>query len=395
VIGAAGHLDEWHRFEFEGAFPYGEWTTAAEFHRFHSVDRPLDLQGVSRSLGDYDWAPPGFFWLLHLARFAGVPVLWSGAVVNIFLGGVAAVIAFRLVLRLTGSVAGSLAATAAALWSPALALAGGEARHYMLYGVALLALGAWSSVAVGEVGAGARPSRRRLMGLAAITAGGMLANHQFVFNALVAVLLVVLLSGAGWRAARRIGGAFVAGAAVSWLVFPYFFIHFGRLGEATPGFSLDLVAGRASRWLTGAFDVVTLDPDLQGLARIAVRLILIGAVLGVALAHRRVWRWIHTVPDRALPILFAVGSAIIPAAAYALQSVLEFVEGGHYIAPLWPLTAVGIAVVLVRHGAPVGRRRVLAATLLISTVCRWRRWPGGAAARGFSPLRLGDALWTA
>lgn len=395
VMGATGHLDDWYRFEFDKVPPYGVWATAADYQEFQSVDRPLDLQGVSRSLGDHDWAPPGFFWLLHLALLVGIPVLWAGPVVNVLLAAAGTVIAFRMVFHLTGSALGAVLAAAAALWSPALALAGGEARHYPLYGVMLLALGCWGVAAITEARRGGL-GRGRLFGLGGITLMGLLANHQFLFNGIAAVLLVVVLARPGRRMALQIGAAFLGGAVVSWLVFPYYFIHFGRLGAATAGFRLDLVAGRASRWLTGAFDVITLDRRFGDLARLTGRLLVTTAVLAVVLFHRRLIGWVRREPHLAFPALLTIASLLIPATGYALQRVLVFVEGGHYIAPLWPLTIVSIAIVVVSARPRAGSAivGVVAVVLLISSVA-WVRSiaPIGDATRGlFATIASADGI---
>lgn len=395
VMGAAGHLDEWHRFEFDEVPPYRVWATAADYQGFQSIDRPLDLQGVSRSLGDHDWSPPGFFWLLHLALLAGIPVLWAGPVVNVLLAAVGTVIAFRMVFHLTGTAPGGVLAAAAALWSPALVLAGGEARHYPLYGVMLLALASWGAGAVVEARRGGL-GRGRLVGLGGITLMGLLANHQFLFNGIAAVLLVVVLTRPGRRTVLQIGAAFLTGAVASWLVFPYYIIHFGRLGAATAGFRVDLVAGRASRWLTGAFDVITLDRSFEDLARLTGRVLVATAVVAVAMLHRRLIGRVRREPHLAFPTLLAIASLWIAATGYALQRVLVFVEGGHYIAPLWPLTMVAIAVVVLSAWPRAGSAilGVVAVVLLTSSVA-WVRSiaPIGDATRGLlATVATADAI---
>jgi hypothetical protein len=380
VLEATGHVTDWYRFEFEGAGPYGEWATAADYQAFQSVDRPFDLQGVSRDLGEHDWHPPAFFWLQHLALLVGVSPLWSGPFVNILLGGVLALVAFGLILRFSSNPLAAVLVSATALWSPAIVLSAGEARHYLLYALVLLALGAAGASVVDDVTRGRGLSRGRLVGFGVVIAAGLLANHQFFVNAVLAVGLIWLLTLPRWRVAGRVAAASAAGALASWLVFPYFIAHLGSLGDRTAGFQLDLVAGRAGRWLDGALDMVTLAPSYQGFGRFVLRGALVLAVVAAAIWWRAVWRWAVANRARAFPVLLAIGSTAVPAAAYVAQRFLDNIEGGHYVAPLWPLLVVSVSLVVLtiwpRRGVvPVG---VMALALLGSCTV----WVASLSANG-------------
>ncbi len=383
MLSATGHQDEWHAMESDGAHPYGAWVPAEEFQYFVTVDRPLDLQGVSRSVGDYDHHPPLFYWLLHVSLAVGVSVLWAGPVVNIVLSVLIAVGVYRLVTRLTGNEWLAVAAVAATLLGPAFVMSAAEALLYELLALALLCLGcvaAWIAKSDGHT----MPSTRQWAALAAVTLVGMLTHHQFVFYAVAAVGVVWLVSYRwSWRAALIMGSAVGAGAVVSYIIFPYFFAHTSAVTSTLTEFDATLITGRLSRWATGTVDVITFDRSIQPILRIAVRLVAVAVLIALVLAWRPVRRWAGRHPGRVVVVLLIVVAIAIPAASYGLQRAPEHAYGTRYVAFLWPLATVAIASVT----ASIGRRAwIVLAVISIAATFSTVKWiteatPGGDETR--------------
>jgi hypothetical protein len=386
ILAATGHQDDWYRLEFEGAAPYGSWVPAAEYQALLNVDRPFDLQGVSRSLADHDFHPPFFYWLLHFALLADLPLLWAGPVINILAGGVLAVVAFLFVSRLVGSTPAALAASAASLWSPAIVLAGAEARHYVVLALMVVALGAVSAWIVALRDDGEGPSVAQLVAFAAVTTVGMLTHHQFLFFA-VAAAAIIWFAGyfRRWRSAAKIGGALIVGLAAATLLFPYLIPHSARLQSILPPIDLGEVPGRMSRWLTSTFDVVSLDLGLTGLFRLLSRLLVVSTLVAVVAMHRPIVRWARRVPEQATVVVLSAVTMLIPAVAYAFGRAPDHALGIKYVGALWPLAVVALVIVAVaihpKGWIVVG---ISAGVALLSTV----QWIGDSGASGDSTARM-------
>lgn len=348
ILAATGHQDDWYRLEFEGVAPYGSWVPASEYQALLNVDRPLDLQGVSRSLADHDFHPPFFYWLLHFALLAGLPLLWAGPVINILTGGILAVVAFLFVFRLVGSTPAALAVSAASLWSPAIVLASAEARHYIALALMMVALGAVSAWIVALRVDREGPSVAQFVAFAAVTTVGMLTHHQFFFFAIAAAVIIWFAgSFRGWRSAAKIGGALIVGVAVATLLFPYLIPHSARLQTILPPIDLEAVPGRMSRWLTSTFDAVSLNRGLTGLFRLLSRLLVVSTVIAVVAMHRPIVRWARRVPEQSTVVVLSAVTILIPAIAYAFGRAPDHALGIKYVGALWPLAVVALVIVAV------------------------------------------------
>jgi len=386
ILAATGHQDDWYRIEFDGAEPYGSWASASEYQSLLRVDRPFDLQGVSRSVADHDFHPPFSYWLLHIALVAGLPLLWAGPVVNILAGGILAVVLFLLVSRLVRSTRAALTAVAASLWSPAIVLAGAEARHYIVLALMVVALGAVSAWIVAARGERSAPSVAQLAGFAVVTTIGMLTHHQFFFFA-VAAAGIIWLAGyfRSWRPAVKIGGALIVGVGVATLLFPYLVPHSTRLQSILPPIDLTAVPGRMSLWLTRTFDVVSLDRDLTGLFRFLSRSLIVVAVITVVVMHRPILRWARGVPEQAAVVVLSVVTILIPAVAYAFGRAPDHALGIKYVGALWPLAVAALVIVAVAI-SPRGwiAVAVVAGVALLSTV----QWIGDVRVGGESTTAM-------
>ena len=393
ILAATGHQDDWHRLEFDGAEPYGSWVPASEYQVLLQVDRPFDLQGVSRSVADHDFHPPFSYWLLHVALLAGRPLLWAGLIINILVGGALAIIVFLLVSRLVRSTPAALAATAAALWSPAIVLTGAEARHYVLLALMVVVLGAVSAWIVAARGERSAPSVAQLAAFALVTTIGMLTHHQFFLFA-VAAAGIIWLAGylRSWRSAVKIGGALIVGVAVATLLFPYLVSHSTRLQSILPPIDLAAVPGRMSLWLTRTFDVVSLDRDLTGLFRLLSRLLIVVAVIAVVVMYRPILRWARRVPEQATVVVLSVVTILIPAVAYAFGRAPDHALGIKYVGALWPLAVVALVIVAIAI-SPKGwiAVAVVAGVVLLSTV----QWIGDVRVGGESTTAMLAEIATA
>jgi hypothetical protein len=233
--------------------------------------------------------------------------------------------------------------------------------------VALGTVSAWIVAARGDRGS---PSIAQVAVFAAVTAVGILTHHQLFFFA-VAAAGIIWLAGyfRDWRSAAKISGALIAGVAVATLLFPYLVPHSARLHSILPPLEIAAVPGRMSRWLTRAFDVVSLDRDLTGLFRVLARVLIVAAVIAVVVMHRSIIQWVRRVPEQATVVGLSTVTALVPAVAYAFGRAPNHALGIKYVGALWPLAVVALVIVAIAT-RPKGWfiMTVVAGVALLSTV---------------------------
>ena len=215
-LAATGHQREYGRIVHERQPPYGVWSDVRAWKRLSEPEERFCFSAISDGLSNGDIHPPLYFWLLHLWSLAWGVHLWTGPTLNLifFLGTAVAIFGLgKEVLKDARA-----AAVVAFVWSvsPVVIPSTCEARQYEL-------LALWTVLLVWIVHRETAADRRQwtwgLVGLAAVTAGGLLTHYHFVLS----------LSACGafalWRTRRellprlvRLGGAVLSGcAAFAWL----------------------------------------------------------------------------------------------------------------------------------------------------------------------------------
>ena len=357
-LAAAGQQDAWHLTTEPGSphYPYGHWALAEHWERFLHADSSTSLRSIAWGLSRHDLHPPLYFWLLHYATQAVGVHVWTGALLNASLDLLKIFVVFfaaRYWLR-----DNSLAAIAALMWaiSPAAVETMQEARHYSLFGLVGLCFG-WQYIRI--IRRGGEPGAIDLVLLALITGIGALTHYSFAMVAVGAVIL------AWFYADRTVISPTLASMAVGVIVatgiHPGLLAVFTHAGEVAAPMTLPALVERVLKVGYHLFDLW--GRTIAGNVILALALVaLLAAVVARQRGGERLRAASATIlgPERNPFLLLALLVYALIGAAYLAFVVPRHAIGPQYVAPVWPLMAIG-AVSTLRH---VSARRWLIPVLL-------------------------------
>lgn len=358
-LAAAGQQSLWHETTHPGSehYPYGKWARAAHWQEFLNPDPWTNLRMIAGGLAHWDLHPPLYFWLLHYAILTVGVNVWTGALLNTVLDVATILVIFaaaRWWLRDS-----RLAALAALMWaiSPAAVETMQEARHYSLFGLAGIAF-AWQFIRIID-------SRRQVGNfdytlLAALTCAGALTHYSFTFVAAAALILA-------WLRSERalllpLIGSMVTGAVLSLAVNPGVFLILSHGGEAVSALTLPALTERVLKIGYHLFDLW--GRTVAG--NVILALALLALAIAIAVRHPRGERLGSLTrsifgpepnPFLALSLLIY----LLIGLAYTGFLMPRHAIGPQYLAPVWPLMAIG-AIATLRH---LSARRWLLPALLV------------------------------
>lgn len=345
-LAATGQQGNWHdivRFGSEQQ-PYGQWTQVDLWQQFFRLDSDATLSGIARDLADWDLHPPLYFWLLHYATaILGVEGS-TGPLLNSALDLLTLLLVFgaaRYLLR-----DDLLAAVAALMWfvSPAAVDTMQEARHYSLFGLTGIAF-AWQLVRV--IDESHRPRHFDYAMLAALTCAGALTHYSFAM-----VVAAGLILAAGWSERTRLLpliACIAAGVLLAVAISPGLLAVFSHAEEVASSMTLSALAERVLKVGYHLFDLwgrTVAGNVVLGVALMA----LLAAVILRSSPGACVRAVAATVlgPQRNYLLVFALLVFVLIGAAYIGFLVPRHAIGPRYLAPVWPLMAIGF-VASVRH----------------------------------------------
>lgn len=206
-------IGEWRDLE-------GRWVEAGRWQEL-VVPRPgVGLAEIARTVPRFGHVhPPLWYWSVHAWTLAFGVNLWSVPVLNLLLGLATGVVLFFFARERLGSPDAALLSVALWVFSPGAIGVTALDRPYELLTLLTIALASLVLPASDRPGP---PSTARLLGVAVLSAAGLLLHYQFLF-VLAACAAALAASGRGsLRGNLSMAGALLAGVVLHSILFPGF-----------------------------------------------------------------------------------------------------------------------------------------------------------------------------
>lgn len=217
---ATGHQGEYVRVTRGESWPYGAWARASEWKRFIRLEKTFCFRDIRAGLSRADLHPPMYFWLLHLWYLAFGVRLASGAMLNVLLDVITALLLYRLACSVLGDRLEAAAVAAVWILARAVVSTSWETRQYALLALCAVLL---ASQVVRWADTTKPVGWWRFAALAVVTAMGLLTHYYFVLAAGGSALLLAATLRRK-RMARLLGGlaSMATGAGLFVLLHPGF-----------------------------------------------------------------------------------------------------------------------------------------------------------------------------
>jgi hypothetical protein len=359
-LAATANQQRWAEHQARLEAPFAQWTPAAQWRELMlEIHEDASLRRIATDLTREDTHPPLYFWALHYAVRAWGIHPRTGALIDMPVT-VLAVLALYALARTAGMRA-DRAALVALVWGVSMGAvtASWDARQYGLFTL-LGVLFAWMLLLNLDERDGARPLRA--VGLAAVTAAGMLTHYYFatvISSGLLAVLIV--RAAPHRRRLAQIGLSVLAGALAMMVVHPGFMRSVLMGDEIAGTLGRDTLAHRlyVLGWTTGQFVTVS-----RRFAAAAVALVIAGLIVAlIARADLRAWlaaAWREA--GLSLRVLLLTGGLLMVTTwVFLFKLSPPVANAARYMAPVWPFVALAAVYLLDRVAG--GRRRWLLAAL--------------------------------
>jgi hypothetical protein len=367
-------IGEWRDLE-------GRWVEAARWQELVTPRPGVGLAEIARTVPRFGHVhPPLWYWTVHAWTLAFGVNLWSVPLLNLLLGLATGTVLYFFARERLGS--GEAALLPVALWAFSPGAIGVTAldRPYELLTLLTIAL---ASLVLPSPDRPGPPSAARLLGVAGLSAAGLLLHYQFVF--VYAACAVALLAGGRGNLRRNltVAGALLAGIVLHPFLFPGFRLVFavaGRISRRAADRGPSFVERLTSPSQTGQlfFDQSFFAPQwrepwslLLALAWLAVLGGLLWAAAAAWLRHRSRTSAGEgpALSPTAVAILFGATILASAQAAYVLGLIPPHATTSRYVANVWPFAALGVAALvrlLPRHREAAGF--AVAALMLTSGV---------------------------
>jgi hypothetical protein len=373
-IEASVRMTDWARMASDQSPPAGTWAQVSAWQSFWQSSDTFGFAAISNSLAATDIHPPGYFWLLHVWALAFGMTPASSIWLNVVLAVLTGLALFGLAgWAFRDPLFGALVVCVWALAGPTVGVSLVARQYGLLALVSVLTV--WAALA--WFGAERRPGVAKALGLGLLIGAGMLTYYQFaVLVAGVMVWLTITCWGR-WRTLLALYAAGLFGVGVLFVGHPGFANSLGVLGSLASMGDLELpvriqrtasalasmVNPGLADWILGASSRVQVWAVIGG-AAVALAVLLIGAW------PRRGEGWEVDSEGRRIATVCLLGAwnLIIVVALYLTGRSPSHAMGDRYLAMALPFLAL-VPLVLFRRGGRLRRGNVVAASLVVATLC--------------------------
>lgn len=216
-------------------YPYGHLVNIQEYKDLLKISEKFCFVKIARDTAFFDTHPPLYFWLLHLwiLMTGGVVYIWTGVLLNLFLGMFIIVLLFKLAFRLFHSFEDAIFCSLFFALSPVI-YRSNDARHFFLLTLIVLLS---SYFFLGFINKDKKITLFRILLFSIFICIGILCHYAFV---LVCVAWFVFLCINYWKENKPLILFFIISCLISFLLFcniyPGFinnFITYNTLDQGT------------------------------------------------------------------------------------------------------------------------------------------------------------------
>lgn len=195
-------------------YPYGHLVNIQEYKDLFKIDEKFCFAKIARDTAFFDAHPPFYFWLLHLwiLMTGGVAYIWTGVLLNLFLGMFIIVLLFKLAFRLFHSFEDAIFCSLLFVLSPVI-YRSNDARHFFLLTIIVLLS---SYFFLGFINKDKKITLFRILLFSLLICIGILCHYTFVF---VCVAWLIFLCINYWKENKTLILFFIISCLIGFLLF--------------------------------------------------------------------------------------------------------------------------------------------------------------------------------